>query len=607
MARKDYFYSRRAGGGGFVRRPTREMVDYSKFTTKEYALLFSFFRWYPDIMEDICLGDRPDYTNSLMGRVTKRYLARYAETFTYGCRGYGKTSSIISDKCNKGILWPGEITGYYAPMDKQAAALASKAYAGYRRNTPLLAAHWIVNSDAQGSFSISTKNGSRLIMNIPRGMDTSGVVAEEAAQEDKIPFNFTEFNQIVLGTNRLQYIVQGAPDRTHIDSQIHYITSASRKENEAFTVYTQLRRDMYSNGSSYALSIPWQVVVLCRMKSIGYYKMLKKKLTAEQFMRECESRCTGNVENPIVRDAVLDASRRVMCMEDAHCQDPNAFYIVGYDVSSRDSAGNALSAFAVVKCERQYDTSKWDHYKKSLVYVTDMAPPSSAKEHARNIKKCWASYSMENGLSTFIVIDARQYGQSVVEALHEDMGDGLPPLCTTTHEEPYNALELPGAIPCIYPLMATGNSGRDPNSEMLDYIEREFENGNLRLLTGNVLDGIFAYKLKNGVSDDSQDWLFQKPYVKTNELCRQIANLQKKFTTTGWIEAPISRYIQKDMWSATLYACRFAQRLEHDELYAQNRQKSDWVNLQNDLLLNVGGMPASNARRVKRRGRMAIR
>lgn len=82
-----------------------------------------------------------------------------------------------------------------------------------------------------------------------READTSGVVAEEAGQEDKNPFNFTDFNQIVLGTNRLQYMVNGAPDPTHIDNQIHYITSASRKENEAFMACEDMRRSMMDGKS----------------------------------------------------------------------------------------------------------------------------------------------------------------------------------------------------------------------------------------------------------------------------------------------------------------------------------------------------------------------
>lgn len=121
MARKDYTYSRRQGA--FVKKQTRAGVDYDKYATAEWALLISFFRWYPDVLEDICEGERAEYSNSLMNRVTKRYMARYTETFTYASRGYGKTTCIVSDKCNKGILWPGEITAYYAPVEAQAAPL----------------------------------------------------------------------------------------------------------------------------------------------------------------------------------------------------------------------------------------------------------------------------------------------------------------------------------------------------------------------------------------------------------------------------------------------------------------------------------------------------
>lgn len=607
MARKDYYFSRRAGGGGFVKRKTREGVDYSQFATKQWAILIAFFRWYPDILEDICEGDNAKYSNSLMNRVTKRYMARYTETFTYASRGYGKTTCIVSDKCNKGILWPGEITGYYAPVEKQAAPLATKAFQDYERNCPILAQHWDRISQARDHFEVRTKNGSRFIMDIDRGMDTSGVVAEECGQEDENPFNFSEFNQVVLGTNRLDYKVNGVSDPKHIDSQIHYITSASRKENEAFQVCKDIRRGMLNGESAYALWIPWQVPVLMRMKKISYYRMLKKKLTSEQFMRECESKCTGSVDNPLIKDSVLEESRTVLTMEDRHCGDEEAFYILGYDVSSRDHAGNALSAMSTIKCERQYDTSKWDHYKKKLVYVVDMAPPASAREHALFIKKRWNDYCLKNQ-KAYIIIDARSYGQSVVEHLHEDLGDGLPPLKTMNDHDTFAKLEQPGALPVIYAIQATGTGGHDPNSEMLDYIEREYENGNLTMLTSNILEGMQDYKLRHNIKDATQDAKIQIPYIKTKELVRQIQNLKKQYSTVGWTEKAISQYIPKDMWSATLYACRLAQRLEKTELYNLNRSKNEW-----EIEAEKMGMEADtlseytiHGRSVRRTGRNAV-
>lgn len=612
MAESNYRYS----NGHYVRKSGREGVNYSEFATDTWRLLLSFFRWYPDILEDIVEADNKEFSNSIINRVMKRAMARYQETFTTGSRGIGKTTTVVSDKCNKGILWPGEITGYYAPVEKQAAPLASKAFATYQRNTPILADHWIKNNDAQTTFKLSTPLGSKFIMSIDRGIDTSGVIAEECAQEDKNPFNFADFNQIVLGTNRLSYKVNGLDDPTHIDSQIHYITSATRKENEAYSVYTNIRRAMKNGESAFAVSIPWQVPVLARMKSFSYYQMLKKKLTSEQFMRECESKWTGSIENPIIRDDVLVGSRKLKVMEEKHCGDPDCIYIIGYDVSSRDVAGNAMIGMAVIKCERQHASSTMDAYKKSLVYVEERRPPKGGHmEQASIIKRRWRDYCIPEGRPPFIVIDARSYGWAVWEDLHLDLGDGLPPMCAMSPEMEIPELVKDGAIPCVYPLQAQGLSGTDPNSVMLDYIEREFENGNILLLTPNVYDGLQAYKLKHDIKHDLRDAEIQLPYSATTKLVRQITNLQKKYGTVGWTEVQINKYIQKDMWSALLYACRIAQRLEKSELYALNRRKNAWDEFAKKYELpdSPGGFgrnferPGSGKRQLQRLGRMAVK
>ena len=585
----------------------REGINYDEFATPEWALILSFIRWYPDILEDWTRGENAEFSNSLINRVMKRYMARYQETFTTGSRGIGKTTTVVSDKCNKGILWPGEITGYYAPVMAQAAPLASKAFATYKRNTPILADHWIKNSDGRTSFKVTTPHGSQFIMDIDRGLDTSGVVAEECAQEDRNPFNWSDFNQIVLGTNRLSYKVNGQSDETHVDSQIHYITAATRRENEAYSVYINLRKAMQDGDDAYAVSMPWQVPVLARMKSVSYYRMLRKKLTSEQFMRECEAKWTGSIENPIIRDDILAASRKLKVMEDKHCGDPECFYIIGYDVSSRDVSGNAMTAMAVVKCERQHHSGLQDEYKKSLVYVEDRRPPRNAREHAALIKRRWKDYCTDEGRPAFIVVDARSYGLSVIEHLHEDLGDGLPPFRTMNNDPTFSELVQNNAIPCLYALQASGTSGADPNSVMLDYIEREFERGNLKMLTGNLYEGLQAYKLKHDIKDDLRDVEIQAPYSATTRLIRQIGNLQKKYGSVGWTEQQINKYIQKDMWSALLYACRIAQRLEKAELYDQNRRKNEWEELAKRYEGYTGEYAPHSQAKNRRSGRLGVK
>ena len=97
MAQSNYRYA----NGHYVRNSGREGVNYNEFATDCWRLILSFARWYPDIHEDWAQADNAEFSNSIVNRVMKRAMARYQETFTTGCRGLGKTTVVVSDKCNK--------------------------------------------------------------------------------------------------------------------------------------------------------------------------------------------------------------------------------------------------------------------------------------------------------------------------------------------------------------------------------------------------------------------------------------------------------------------------------------------------------------------------
>ena len=72
------------------------------------------------------------------------------------------------------------------------------------------------------------------------------------------------------------------------------------------------------------------------------------------------------------------------------------------------------------------------------------------------------------------------------------------------------------------------------------------------------------------------------------------------------MEAEISKYIPKDMWSSLLYANRIAQYLEKDQLYAQNHYESQWEKAAADMENAASGFVV-RARANKRQGRLAIK
>lgn len=512
-----------------------------------------------------------------------RAYARYTDVAITGTRGMTKTyTKMISEMLN-GIAWPGTQVLYTGPSLKQLASIGGKTFHAIEHDYAALAKHWRVTAESKDDFKIETDYGSAFYIGEKRGDNIHAATAEEFAQEENPPFDFDEYTTIVLPAVRLRHNVNGEPDPNFVAYKNHSITSAGRKQNHAYQVRCEVMKEMARGESAFTMDVPWQCVVLQQMRPYSWAQKLKTKLTPERWMREMESRYTGADSNPIVRDEVLTESRKLMVAENRHCGydvgnklDPkDVIYIVGYDVSYADDKKNAKCACVVLKCTRQTDWLKRDRYLKQLVYVDGWNPPVKSMMQAQRVKDVWSRFCYDGGAATYLAIDAWQYGTSVVENLMMDLGDGLAPLCVRNHAS-FTELEQDNAIPCLYPIKAGGAGVTDPDAEMVQYAELQFENRNVELLCGNVNEGVEAYKKYHRIKDDYMDAQIAEPYLKTRELAGQIQNLKKVPSGKTMREERISKHIQRDIWSALKYALRVAQILEREELAKAVRRKSDW-------------------------------
>ena len=562
-----------------MKEKTTEEIKYEERDDGEsWALLISYWRWYPDALLDLLEDDNADFELALIQRMNLRILARYKETFITGSRVTSKTYIATSSKYLDGILWPGEVMRYFGPALNQLAPIASQTYKQIAKNYPLLAEHYRVTSDSKENFEMRSDYGSVFSVAAMRGDNCSAVLAEEVGQEEKgKAFDHVTFAAVVLPAVRLTHRVSKMRDPLHIDFKKAYITSACTQQNKTFQYRLDILADMAAGGNAFAVDYPYQVALLSGIRDWSWAEDLRRKLTPEVWQREMESNYTGTSENPVIRDSVLTEAKKLTVMETHHCGDPEAIYIVDYDVSYEDGAKNAKCALSVVKLTPQKEFLKRDRYLKKIVYVEDMRPKGHM-EQAIYLKRKWQDYCMEGGAGTYLVIDGWQYGKAVVEDLMKDLHDGLPPLCCYDHKF-YTELELDGALPVIYPIKATpGNDGvHDPDSEMLRYAELEFEHGNVWLLTTDIYKGVEAYKRHHGIKDSSDDGKIAIPYAKTKEMLDQIGNLKKKLSGTSWREERISKNINRDMWSCTKYGLRLAQILEYKMQRDAAKKKSSWA------------------------------
>lgn len=565
--------------GKWVKNKKERAFDYDKINKKSWALLISFFRFYPDYLLDLLRAKNAEYGLELVQRIMLRVQARYGLTYITGCRGLTKTFITVAGKMIDGVLFPRIKTRYYAPSQKQSAKLASQAYASIAQCYPILASCWTVNNDRAEMFYMTTPNNSEFAMYAPRGDNFHTVVGEEIAQEGEGGFDFDTFESDITKGHRLVRSVNGREDRTCIQLKQNYISNASSQNNKAFSVYRAAALEAMIKGDKYegfCMDVSWKTALLCNLRTIAYYKKEKKTTSPEVWAREMEVKYGGSSENPMIADETLARSRKLTCAEFEHCGDPNAIYAVCYDVADEDGQGNAKCGLVVWKFTEFTTVAKRDKYRAQAVYVESFPPPKTAFGHYQKLKPIWQRFCMDGGQTTYLVIDCQGgHGKPIVEEFMKPTTDGSRPLACI---DGYHAdLEQPNAVRCIYPMKAGTKGTADPDGDMIEYAQIEFEQGNVELLIPRILDGIEQYKLKHNIKDNSADSKIIVPYKKTEELCGQIKNLQKVASGQTVKEVRKTNRVPRDIWSAGKYGLRIKQKLEAKLAQKNNGGgKSSW-------------------------------
>ena len=570
----------KTGAHWVVDESSRDDKTYDNFDPKAWGLLISYWRYYPDKFLDMMEGESTKYELQLIQRIFIRAILRYSMVFDSASRGTTKSFCMLSSKEVEGLLYPGVDTQYVGPSKEQLADILSGVQDEIFEQWPGLKEYWAYKSNSRDNFELVSNEGSHIMISIARGTTCNSVVAEEVTQSETKTtkaFDHSNFQKAILPAVRGIRMVNRQRDPFFRQYQQAYATSSGSTFNQAYDYRVPILRDMLDGDDAFCIDVPSEVPVLSKIREVKWRENLKRNLTADGWKQEMDSLWTGTSENPLIRDSVLTESKNLLTMEERHCGNPDVFYIIGYDVSYIDGAKNAKCATAILKCEKQKG-AKQNRYLKSLVYVYDNPPPQTSFHQAWQLKQIWRRFSMENGEPTYIAVDARAYGKSVVEELHKEMQDGLPPICCMNHE--YPELEETGALPVLYAVQATGGSyqGRhDSDADMIRYAEVEFEQGNVRLLTGNVYDGVEAYKKAHNIREADLDSRIARPYQKTRELIGQIGNLKKVVNGFNAREERVSKGINRDMWSALKYALRVAYLLEMQNLLTDGNRKSAWA------------------------------
>lgn len=576
--RRSYTWS---PGTGWVRKEVETKYQYDNLGDG-WVLFMAACRWFPDFLADLCRSDEANYDLPILHRVNMRAKANFQYVDLTEGRGAGKSHSSMMEEDTEQLTWPGIQVLYSGPSLKQTSAIGRETHKAIEHDYPILTRHFQIDASGKDDFAISTDYGSKFSITGRRGINLHKSVAEEIAQEDGTKFDEEDYVQVVLPAVRLPYVAHGQKSRAYIPYKQHSITSAGRRQSYAYENRCRHLVMMQRGESAFVMDVPYDVLLLNQMRPVSWAESRKSELTPDQFARELCSLYTGTDSFPMVSDSTLSDCRNLLLTENHTCLKDDrgegeemlpsdVIYVVGYDVSYADGPSNAKCACVVLKLTKQKSHFKRDKYLKQVVWVNDWRPTPDM-DQALKIKSIWNNFCFD-GADTYLAIDAWQFGSAVATCLMQDIGDGLPPLCSYNHEF-QTSLELPGSLPVLYPIKAGGLGVTDPDQDMVRYAQTQFEYRNVQLLTSNWQAGLEAYKRAHRIKDDRSDAYIYSAYRKTGELVGQIQNLK----VINGVEKRISNHIQRDSWSALKYALRVAQRLEWKNL-VKRQTKSDYDDL----------------------------
>lgn len=598
---------------GWVRAKTEEDAKYDNMGDG-WPFLIAVCRFFPDFVADLFRAENADFELSLIQRVFLRINARYQYVDITACRGATKSFCTDLGEYNEMLWFPGQISAIVGPSFKQTAKIASQIYKQVCNNYPGLTNLLTVDADSVDRFALTTPYGSKMSIEAFRGNTIHKATAEETAQENAPAFDAEEYKEVVIPAVRGEYKIEGKRSPAYVQFKQHSITSAGRQQAYAFETRRNHKLMMSRGESAFVIDVPYDVILLEQMRPIQWAENIRNELTPEAWMREMESIYSGSDKNPIVRDEVLTSSRNLALMEEHHCckdlenrlKPDDVIYIVAMDVAYRDNKNNAKCAVVVVKLTKQKDYFRRNQYLKQVVWVEDWpaGETPTPMAQAQKLRHIWFRYCFD-GSETYIVLDSWQFGNGVLTSLMEAPENGGVPLCVIGHKQ-YTELEEPGAVPVIYPIKAGGVGTTDPDSDMIQNAEMQFEHGNVQLLTPNINEGVEQFKRYHRIKDDSINWKIAMPYKKTSEMVTQIQNLREVPSGAGISEKRISNRIQRDSWSALKYALRLAQILERQNLQIPKKQ-SDWTPLlKGKQKITTGGAGTGKSRLVApiQRGRI---
>lgn len=526
----------------------------------------------PDIFWDLYKPEVGGLIFDLHQRVMIRLLARFPENYFCAPRGISKTLVHIMGQYHTACCFPGVSLSITASTKEQAVKIWKDKHDEILRFYPSFAENIKSANFSKDTGKVEFVNGS-IIDNLANSQQSKGLRRHRGGLEESALIDKDTYDDCIEPIFNIgRTTMTGENDPEELNGQINRYSTSGYKNSDEYEKILTVAKNMVDLKGSFVFGSDWFIPVhFGRQKKSTIDKARKSNIIRFKQNYLCD--WVGVSDGGLINISKLIKARVVSppdleCPKDKRDNLELCEYVIGIDVARSNSENNNKTSIIVLKIIRNDSGTI-----RQIQLHNIINPPNGLnyEEQSVIVKRVFYKYGGNLDLNKSrvkaVVIDGNVIGQGLVEKLLEDVTDyetnqEYGAWSTINTEDKSKSKNAPNIL---YVLKAQGING-DIIRTFINYVE------------SNKLKLIKPYEdIKEKLPKNTKEDILieiEVACIQTQLLIDEVANLKLKKTQTTVTVEPVIKRLDKDRYSATVYALFYISLfLEHEE----EDEKIDWM------------------------------
>ena len=519
----------------------------------------SWGRFYPDLLLDLFKTKDSNFQLHFDQRVFLRCDVRFFSMYGTFSRGYAKTFNEVLGSWAVALTHPYVHLALTAQTRENAAVLLEEKTREILQYYPLLENEILEMKFSKNDATITFKNGST-ITNLANSQQSKGRRRHRIKIEESALLNNALFEDVLEPITEVPRTTIGqlaVVNPEEMNNQIHFFTTSGFRGSDEYHRSVRMVKGMRDLSGDIVLGSSWMLPCYYGRGSTKNQILRKKKRSNPIFFQQnYEQKWVGAADGSLVDVNKLMAARvlEYPVHEIEHEQDE---IYLGVDVARSERTSNNQSAIAPIRVIRNKNTKRITDLQ--TINVVSVPNNMNFADQACLIKKMKRKYK-----ARMVIVDGNGVGAGLVDELlrvsydpitGEDLG------CFDTINTD-NKPERENAEKCVYDIKAQGIQ-----TKVIVHFMNAVDSGLLKLL---------IRKPEHDFTDKERE-LFEiniLPFVNTELLFFEIANLKLKTTGKALSIERVERRIDKDKFSAVAYCIFYILEFCNKEIEVDNSDYS---------------------------------